>query len=194
MYFRLYSPTASSGSKTYTGHYEQFELPDTNVGRTDNAGYAILTAKHAVTIAQGGTGATTRLGALAALTGERVGTDTEFFLTITTNWKKGGYCSVADAKTVLGITGTQYGSNHMGWKKVSITLTNGAGSVACTGVTADSVVQATRVGTYSDTSGGYSTHIGAAESNAGNIKVFSTATGTVTWNVYLWWSKTATGG
>ena len=193
MYFRLYSPTASSGSTTYTEHYEQFELPSTNIGRTDNAGYVILTSKNAVTIAQGGTGSTTRLGALAALTSENVGTSTEFFLTITRNWTKGGYCNVADAKTVLGITGTQYGSNHMGWKKVSITLTNGAGSVACTGVTADSVVQATRVGTYSDTSGGYSA-IGAAGSNAGNIKVFSTATGTVTWSTYLWWSKTATGG
>ena len=194
MYFRLYSPTASSGSTTYTEHYEQFELPSTNVGRTNDAGYAILTSKSAVTIAQGGTGSTTRLGALEALTSEAVGTSTEFFLTITRNWTKGGYCNVADAKTVLGITGTQYGSNQMGWKKVSITLTNGAGSVACTGVTADSVVQATRVGTYSDTSGGYSTHIGAAASNAGNVKVFSTASGTVTWSTYLWWSKTATGG
>lgn len=191
--FREYSPK-STASTTTTGKYEDYALPTVTTGRTDSTTYSILTSKSAVTIAQGGTGATTRLDALKALTSESVGTSAQFFLTITNSWGKGGYTNIADAKTVLGITGTQYGSNHMGWKKVSITLTNGAGSVACTGVTADSVVQATRVGTYSDTSGGYSTHIGAAASNAGNVKVFSTATGTVTWSTYLWWSKTATGG
>lgn len=195
MYFRLYSPSKDdSTTTTYTSYYDQFALPEAEIGRTASGSYDILTTKNAVTIAQGGTGATTRLNALKALTNENVSTNANYFLTITSSWGKGGYTSVADAKTVLGITGTQYGSNHMGWKKVSITMTNGAGSVACTGVTADSVVQVTRVGTYSDTSGGYSTHIGAAATNAGNVKVFSTASGTVTWNVYIWWSKTATGG
>ena len=56
-----------------------------------------------VAIANGGTGATTRLNAVKALTSENVGTDTNYFLTITTNWGKAGYCSVANAKTVLGL-------------------------------------------------------------------------------------------
>lgn len=54
-------------------------------------------------VSKGGTGATTRLGALQNLTSEEVGTSSQYFLTITTNWTKGGYCSVNDAKTVLGL-------------------------------------------------------------------------------------------
>jgi hypothetical protein len=57
-----------------------------------------------VAIANGGTGATTRLNAVKALTNEAVSSPTHF-LAITTNWGKAGYTSVAQAKTVLGITG-----------------------------------------------------------------------------------------
>ena len=57
-----------------------------------------------VDIANGGTGATTRLNAIKALTNESVGTPTHF-LAITTNYAKAGYTTVAQAKTVLGITG-----------------------------------------------------------------------------------------
>lgn len=56
-----------------------------------------------VAIAHGGTEATTRLGALKNLTNENVGTGSQYFLTITSNWGKGGYASVADVKSVLGI-------------------------------------------------------------------------------------------
>ena len=56
-----------------------------------------------VAIANGGTGATTRLNAVKNLTSEDVGTSTQYFLTITQNWGKAGYCSVANAKSVLGI-------------------------------------------------------------------------------------------
>ncbi|MBP5595352.1 MAG: hypothetical protein J6Y02_08215 [Pseudobutyrivibrio sp.] len=59
-----------------------------------------------VAIANGGTGATTRLNALKALTNESVGTNATHFLTITNSWGKGGYTSVADAKKVLGIDGS----------------------------------------------------------------------------------------
>ena len=57
-----------------------------------------------VAIANGGTGATSRLSAIKNLTNESVGTPTHF-LAITTNWGKAGYTTVAQAKTVLGITG-----------------------------------------------------------------------------------------
>lgn len=46
MYFRLHSPTASSGKTTYTAYYEQFMLPYVNVGRTENASYDIMTSKN----------------------------------------------------------------------------------------------------------------------------------------------------
>lgn len=59
-----------------------------------------------VAIANGGTGANTRLKGLQALTNENVGTNAQYFLTITSNWAKGGYSSTANAKTVLGVTGS----------------------------------------------------------------------------------------
>lgn len=61
-----------------------------------------------VAIAHGGTGATTRLSALKALTEQGVGTNAQYFLTITQNWGQGGYTSVADAKTVLGLKSAAY--------------------------------------------------------------------------------------
>lgn len=57
-----------------------------------------------VAIANGGTGATSRLSAIKNLTNESVGTPTHF-LGLTTNYAKCGYTSIAQAKTVLGITG-----------------------------------------------------------------------------------------
>lgn len=57
-----------------------------------------------VAIANGGTGATTRLNAIKNLTNESVGSPTHF-LGLTTNYAKCGYTTVAQAKTVLGITG-----------------------------------------------------------------------------------------
>ena len=56
-----------------------------------------------VAIANGGTGATTRLNAVKALTNENVGTSAQYFLTITNNWAKAGYSSLADIKSALGI-------------------------------------------------------------------------------------------
>jgi len=61
-----------------------------------------------VAIAHGGTGATNRLAALRALTEENVGTSAQYFLTITDSWGKGGYTTVADAKTVLGLKSAAY--------------------------------------------------------------------------------------
>ena len=61
-----------------------------------------------VAIDHGGTGATTRLNALKALTNEDVGANATYFLTITNSWGKGGYTSVANAKTVLGLKSAAY--------------------------------------------------------------------------------------
>lgn len=54
-------------------------------------------------IGNGGTGATTRLAALKALTNENVGSSAAYFLTITNSWGKGGYSSVSDVKSLLGL-------------------------------------------------------------------------------------------
>lgn len=61
-----------------------------------------------VAIGNGGTGATTRLNALKNLTNEDVGTNATYFLTITNSWGKGGYTSVANVKTVLGLGSLAY--------------------------------------------------------------------------------------
>lgn len=61
-----------------------------------------------VAIANGGTGATTRLNAVKALTNENVGSAPNYFLTITSNWAKAGYTSIADAKTALGLKSAAY--------------------------------------------------------------------------------------
>lgn len=61
--------------------------------------------------ARGGTNGTSRLGALQQLTNENVGSSAQYFLTITTNWAKGGYTSIADAKTALGLGSLAYKSS-----------------------------------------------------------------------------------
>lgn len=52
--------------------------------------------------------ASDRLGTLKALTDEGVGLNTKYFLTITQNWGKVGYCSMDDAKSVLGLKSAAY--------------------------------------------------------------------------------------
>lgn len=61
-----------------------------------------------VAIANGGTGQTTRLAAIKALTNENVSTNATHFLGLKSDWSKVGYVSVADAKTVLGLGTAAY--------------------------------------------------------------------------------------
>lgn len=65
--------------------------------------YWFVNSKHLpLSIARGGTGSETRLGAVKALLNESV-TSPDYFLGITTSWAKGGYVSIANAKTALGV-------------------------------------------------------------------------------------------
>ena len=59
--FREYS--RSSSDYTLLSYYEEFELPSVISDRTYNSTYRILTTKSTVTVAQGGTGATSKSGA-----------------------------------------------------------------------------------------------------------------------------------
>ena len=61
-----------------------------------------------VAIEHGGTGATSRLNAVKALTNENVATAATHFLTITTSWGKAGYSTVANVKTILGLGSAAY--------------------------------------------------------------------------------------
>ena len=80
-------------------NWKKFALTDSDITGT------AANVTGVVEITHGGTGATTRLDALKALTNENVGTNAQYFLTVTNQWAKGGYTSVADAKTVLAMTG-----------------------------------------------------------------------------------------
>ena len=95
-------PSDTSANVTITLPASTGTLALTSSNITGNAANVTGT----VAIANGGTGATTRLNALKALTNESVGTNATYFLTITNSWGKGGYTSVADAKKVLGIDGS----------------------------------------------------------------------------------------
>jgi hypothetical protein len=63
--FRQYS--ANANATTMSSVYEEFYLPKTTQGLTSGGAYDILTSKSAVTVAQGGTGATTATDARANL-------------------------------------------------------------------------------------------------------------------------------
>lgn len=66
-YFHFRQFCRSSEDYSLLSTYEDFKLPQTTADRTSNGYYNILTTKSAVTIAQGGTGATTASGALTNL-------------------------------------------------------------------------------------------------------------------------------
>ena len=95
-----------------SGNYTSYTVTKTGSGASGTWGINITGNSANVTgtvaIAHGGTGATNRLAALRALTEENVGTSAQYFLTITDSWKNGGYTSVANAKTVLGLGSAAY--------------------------------------------------------------------------------------
>ena len=112
--------TANQGAKTGIFAKSVKVNPSTNVisasgfsgpltgNVTGNCSGTAANVTGTVAIANGGTGATTRLNAVKALTNENVGTNATYFITITDNWGKAGYCSVANAKTVLGLKSAAY--------------------------------------------------------------------------------------
>jgi len=56
--WREYSPNSTADTST-TGKFEAYSLPEVTTGLTSNKTYNILTTKNAITVEQGGTGATT---------------------------------------------------------------------------------------------------------------------------------------
>ena len=61
-----------------------------------------------VAIANGGTGATTRLAAFKALNNENVSTNATHFIGLKSDWSKCGYFSIAECKTLLGLGTAAY--------------------------------------------------------------------------------------
>lgn len=81
-------------------------------------------------------------------------------------------------------------ASNIGFAKLSgITMSNGYGTVSCSGVTTSSVIVGSRVATSGDTSGSY-TGVGAVRCDAnGTVKIYSTGGNANTWTVCLFWSK-----
>ena len=69
---RFYFRQWSGSSSARTSHYDQYRLPTTESGKTSDSTYEILTTKSAVTIEQGGTGATSAVNALANIGGRYI--------------------------------------------------------------------------------------------------------------------------
>jgi hypothetical protein len=63
----VFKERSPAGVYVLSNYSEVYSLPTVNMGRTNDAYYDILTSKNAVTIAQGGTGATTASDARTAL-------------------------------------------------------------------------------------------------------------------------------
>lgn len=100
---------AATATKLATARSLKTKLDSTTAVTFDGSGAQdAIPVTGTLPIANGGTGATTRLNALKALTNENVGTSAQHFLVITDSWGKGGYCNVANAKTVLGLKSAAY--------------------------------------------------------------------------------------
>lgn len=89
-FFRHWSPT-TDGSTTLTQYYEDFKLPVTEASLTSSSAYSILTSKNAVTITQGGTGATNVIDARSNLLYLGNNPITSTSNDTTANWQKGGF-------------------------------------------------------------------------------------------------------
>lgn len=91
-----------------------------------------------VAIANGGTGATTRLNAIKALTNENVGTDFTHILCLKYDWSKVGYTTLAElisaanlctTNTAQTISGNKTYTGGVDWKSTSMDRTNTSTSV-----------------------------------------------------------------
>lgn len=120
--FREYSYT--DGTTTKGSYYEQYVLPDVNTGRKGNATYNILTTKNAVTVAQGGTGATSLTAQRMAYT--KTNGDGDTVLTAGYHYVDNTYVAVGSTSqpNYTLYVGTENGAaGTMGVAK-SITITN----------------------------------------------------------------------
>lgn len=215
-YMHVYSPKSTADGET-TGYREVYYFPEVATGLAANKSYNIITTKNisdigTISVSQGGTGATT-LTSGAALIGNGTGAITtrsiyhqtslghcdynnhiNHLITDSTLAYWNGRYSDTASNLIYYRSGTIYGSGHMGWKKVTMSFSNNTATTTATGVITTSVINATRVNT--DGSTGAWKPIGAAGCvTNGTIRVNGTGdTLSGSCDIYLWWSKTATGG
>ena len=124
-----YDPTNTDNSKNSairigynsSGVYTAAPTPATSDNSTKIATTAFVKAQGYITssgtasnvsgvvaIANGGTGATTKMNAVKAFFNDNIGASATDFATFTSNWGRAGYSSVANVKTVLGLKSAAY--------------------------------------------------------------------------------------
>lgn len=108
--FRKYNDLNNTAQITYNG--SSFDINKTINGTLNGSASSAGTITSTLPISKGGTGATTRLTAAKALTNENVGTDAQYFVTLTSSWGKFGYSSLANAKTALGLGSAAYTNSN----------------------------------------------------------------------------------
>ena len=79
-----------------------------------------------VAIANGGTGATTRLNAIKALTNENVGTNATHVLCLKSDWSKVGYMSLSELKTNLSLPSLSISTSGSGNAVTAISVSGHA--------------------------------------------------------------------
>lgn len=124
---------------------------------------------NAVPVTQGGTGATSAQQALSNL----------------------GAAPASHNHAASNITSGVISSARlpMAWKKVSVSFSNGYGSVACSGVTTSSTILAFRQAASGDTSGGYTDIAAVSCTSNGTVRLYKAATTNDAWTCHIWWSK-----
>ena len=90
-----------NGSGTRLNYYEDYYLPNCDISRTNTASYNILTTKSAVTVPQGGTGATSASGARSNL-GIKSETLSNLSLTSDKNYDLGNNYAIT-SRTVIAV-------------------------------------------------------------------------------------------
>ena len=121
--FRHYTENSSGA---LNGYMENFALPQPNSDRTSNAYYDILTTKNTITIAQGGTGATTAAGALNNL-GAAAASHSHSYLPLS-----GGTMTGAIYRTNSSLGNSWVGSRGLGYSVISVDASDSTSSVAYT--------------------------------------------------------------
>ena len=148
LYFVIYSPYSTAGPEN-TGYFERYFLPTPDKQRAQNDDYDILTTKAAVSIAQGGTGATSASGArenIETLWAKRLLSTTLKTVTLTLANSTSGiilsgtgasyaFCFTYNVTTAGVVTTSVFapagGSVTTGTNTVSIAYGSRAGTVHC---------------------------------------------------------------
>ncbi len=109
-----------------------------------NQGRIAIPVRNTLPQSQGGTGASSRLGAVKALFNDNLSAGATSFLCVASNWASAGFASVDNTKSALGITAAGI-SSTLGTTAVA-SATNAGTAASCTGNAATATTAASCTG------------------------------------------------